>query len=207
MSVNSEFRDCIACMVKCLFLQSESMKQLTPEEMNRPQLVEYLSSEKLPVCIVLDHIRSGLNVGAIFRTCDAFAIDTIYICGITAKPPHAEIMKTALGATDSVRWMYVADTKTALEELLSKGFTLLPVEQTDQSRGLDQTDLTGLFPLALIFGNEMRGISPDVLAMCPWSLEIPQSGTKHSLNVATSAGIVLWECYRQNLLRRFLSLA
>jgi tRNA G18 (ribose-2'-O)-methylase SpoU len=177
------------------------MKQLTPEELRRPELSAYKSSDKMAVCVVLDNVRSGLNVGAIFRTCDAFSVEAIYLCGITGSPPHAEIMKTALGATESVEWKSFPDTRSALDELLSKGFTLMPVEQTDQSISLDQINLTGFFPLALIFGNEMKGVDAEILKTCDKSLEIPQVGIKHSLNVATSAGIVLWECYRQNLLR------
>jgi len=150
---------------------------------------------------VLDNIRSGLNVGAIFRTCDAFSIEALHLCGITVQPPHAEILKTALGSTASVDWQYWENTLQALEVLKGKGFTLLPVEQTDQSKPLNEMDLVGRFPLALIFGNEMRGIDPEVLSECEISLEIPQIGIKHSLNVATSVGIVAWECYRQNLLR------
>ena len=159
----------------------------------------------MPVVVVLDNIRSGLNVGAIFRTADAFSIEAIYLCGITVTPPHAEILKTALGSTESVHWHHAASTPDALSELKEKGYTLLPVEQTDQSVFLHEMDFQALFPLALIFGNELRGISKEVLGLCRQSLEIPQEGIKHSLNVATSAGIVLWECYRQFLLRRFLS--
>lgn len=178
------------------------MKQLTPAELQRPLLKEYKSAEKLPVIVVLDQIRSGLNVGAIFRTCDAFSVEAIYLCGFTASPPHAEILKTALGATESVEWKTFADAKLALDDLVEHGYTLLPVEQTDQSIFLEQVNLRKYFPLALIFGNEMRGVSSEILMRCDKSLEIPQDGIKHSLNVATSAGIVLWECYRQNRLRR-----
>lgn len=173
------------------------MKQLTPEQLQRPHLSDYKEADKIPVIVVLDNIRSGLNVGAIFRTCDAFSIEAIYLCGITVSPPHAEILKTALGATESVTWKYFPKTNQALDSLAECGFTLLPVEQTDQSLQLNDVNLKDMFPLALIFGNEMRGVSPDVLAQCKNSLEIPQGGIKHSLNVATSAGIVLWECYRQ----------
>jgi len=183
------------------------MKQLSMESLNRPDADTYKSTEKMPVVVVLDNIRSGLNVGAIFRTCDAFAIKAIYLCGITVKPPHAEILKTSLGATESVKWQYYEKTKTALEELSQQGYSLIPVEQTDKSTLLDSIDLPGSFPLALIFGNEMRGVDSEVLAMCTSSIEIPQSGIKHSLNVATTAGIILWECYRQFRLRRFLSSA
>lgn len=156
----------------------------------------------MPVIIVLDSIRSGLNVGAIFRSCDAFSVEAIYLCGITVQPPHAEILKTSLGATESVSWRYFPDSLNALDDLSSRGYTLIPVEQTDHSVTLDQINLLELFPIALIFGNEMRGVDAAVLEKCQLSLEIPQEGIKHSLNVATSAGIVLWECYRQNLRRR-----
>ncbi len=178
------------------------MKQLTPDQLQRPDVTEYKTAEKMPVCIVLDNIRSGLNVGAIFRTCDAFSVEAIYLCGITVHPPHAEILKTALGATESVVWKHFPDTLSALDELSNGGYALIPVEQTDHAVTLDQINLQELFPLALIFGNEMRGVDAEVLKRCQKSLEIPQEGIKHSLNVATSAGIVLWECYRQNLRRR-----
>ena len=181
------------------------MKQLSMDELQRPALEDYKTAEKIPVVIVLDNIRSGLNVGAIFRTCDAFSIEAIYLCGITVKPPHAEILKTALGSTASVTWHYAEKTIQSLETLKREGFTLLPVEQTNKSIHLDQIDFINLFPLALIFGNEMRGVDAEVLAMCESSLEIPQDGIKHSLNVATSAGIVIWECYRQHHLRRLSS--
>ncbi len=182
------------------------MKQLSMDELQRPALEEYKSSKKMPVVVVLDNIRSGLNVGAIFRTCDAFSVEAIYLCGITVKPPHTEILKTALGATSSVSWFYHETTKVALQTLASKGFNLMPVEQTDRSIHLEQMDMIAHFPLALIFGNEMRGVDAEVLSTCTTSLEIPQDGIKHSLNVATTAGIVIWECYRQCLLRKNFSL-
>lgn len=171
------------------------------DELQRPELEAYRSAEKMPVIIVLDNIRSGLNVGAIFRTCDAFMVKEIHLCGITVQPPHTEILKTALGSTSSVSWKYFDSTISSLQSLQESGYNLLPVEQTDSSIPLEQADLIEKFPLALIFGNEMRGIEKEVLAMCTSSLEIPQHGIKHSLNVATTAGIVIWECYRQCLLR------
>jgi tRNA G18 (ribose-2'-O)-methylase SpoU len=178
------------------------MKQLSMDQLQRPDLEDYKKSDKIPVVVVLDNVRSGLNVGAIFRTCDAFSVEAIYLCGITVKPPHAEILKTALGATSSVKWYYEEKTIQTLEILKTADYNLIPVEQTDHSIGLDAMDFNSHFPLALIFGNEMRGIDAEVLAMCASSLEIPQEGIKHSLNVATSAGIVIWECYRQCLRRR-----
>jgi 23S rRNA (guanosine2251-2'-O)-methyltransferase len=178
------------------------MKQLQNEALQRPDLATYKAADKLPVIIVLDNVRSGLNVGAIFRTCDAFSIESIYLCGITVSPPHAEILKTALGATDSVDWYHVQNVNEALGEIKSKGYQIVAVEQTDESQSLGEVNITALFPLALVFGNEMRGIAPEVLLNCDSSIEIPQAGIKHSLNVATSAGIVLWECYRQFYFRR-----
>ncbi len=178
------------------------MKQLQNEALQRPDLATYKSADKLPVIVVLDNIRSGLNVGAIFRTCDAFSIEAIYLCGITVHPPHVEIMKTALGATESVRWHYEQDILSALRAIQEQGYTLIAVEQTDQSLSLGIIHMEAVYPFALIFGNEMRGIANEVLMQCQLSIEIPQGGIKHSLNVATSAGIVLWECYRQYYFRR-----
>ena len=181
------------------------MRQIQNIELQRPDLETYKESEKLPVIVVLDKIRSGLNVGAIFRTCDAFSIQRIILCGITVQPPHTEILKTALGATESVEWRYVDNTLDAVRMLKETGYQCLAVEQTDKGVSLELFDLKTVLPLALIFGNEMKGVHADVLAQCDGSIEIPQSGIKHSLNVATSAGIVLWECYRQFLRLRFLS--
>ncbi len=177
------------------------MQQLKPDELGRPALQHYRAAEKLPVCVVLDNVRSGLNVGAIFRTCDAFSVESIFLCGITAHPPHAEIMKTALGATESVLWKTFKDVHEALDTLETAGYYLLPVEQTNQSVFLDQMNALDHLPAALIFGNEMRGIDDSILKRCRHSVEIPQQGIKHSLNVATSAGIVLWEFFRQYRLR------
>ena len=177
------------------------------DELNRPDVNEYRSAGKIPVILVLDNIRSGLNVGAVFRTADAFSIQAVFLCGITARPPHTEILKTALGATESVAWEYFQVTTDALDKLEQMQFRLIAVEQTDESISLDSADLTDYFPLALIFGNEMRGIDQDVLRRCASGIEIPQHGIKHSLNVATAAGILMWECYRQFLLRRRSSLA
>ncbi len=173
------------------------MKSLRTDELGRPDLDTYRKAKKLPVVVVLDNIRSGLNVGAIFRTCDAFGIHSIYLCGITASPPNPEILKTALGATESVIWKSFNSSAEAIQDLTANGFRVLPVEQTDQSTPLQDLHLEKWLPLALVFGNEMRGVSPEVLTLCEQSIEIPQEGIKHSLNVATSAGIVLWECYRQ----------
>lgn len=156
-----------------------------------------IGTSRLPVCLILDNVRSGLNTGAIFRTCDAFAVEALYLCGITAHPPHPEILKTALGATESVSWEAFDTTHQAIDHLLARGYAIIPVEQTTKSVLLSDMDFSRHFPLALILGNEMRGVDATVLERCEFSLEIPQHGIKHSLNVATTAGIVLWECYRQ----------
>lgn len=153
--------------------------------------------EKMPVYVVLDNVRSGLNVGAIFRTCDAFAVKAIWLCGITARPPHPEILKTALGATESVDWQYFETTEEAIRNLKSMDVSITAIEQTTVSVKLQDVTFFTTGQHAFIFGNEMRGVSEDVLARCDGSIEIPQEGIKHSLNVATSAGIVLWETYRQ----------
>lgn len=178
-----------------------AMQQLKPEELGRPELQQYRAAEKMPVVVILDNVRSGLNVGAIFRTCDAFSVQSVFLCGITAHPPHAEIMKTALGATESVLWKTFPHVHEALDVLEAEGYHFLPVEQTSQSIFLDQFRAVDYMPAALIFGNEMRGIEDSVLKRCRQSIEIPQQGIKHSLNVATSAGIVLWEFFRQYRLR------
>lgn len=181
------------------------VRQLQNIELNRPDLEQVRSSEKTPVTVVLDNIRSGLNVGAIFRTCDAFTIERIILCGITVQPPHVEIMKTALGATESVAWEYIESASTAIQQLKAAGIQCFAVEQTDSAESLELFDIKEKMPMALIFGNEMKGVNPEALQLCDGSIEIPQSGIKHSLNVATSAGIVLWECYRQFLRLRFFS--
>lgn len=177
------------------------MKQLNPEQLGRPALETYKVAGKMPVCVVLDNVRSGLNVGAIFRTCDAFSVESVFLCGITVHPPHAEILKTALGATESVAWQACPDIHDALDTLVAQGYHLLPVEQTSQAISLEHLHTSDFMPAALIFGNEMRGVEDSVLKRCQQSIEIPQEGIKHSLNVATSAGIVLWEFFRQYRLR------
>lgn len=178
------------------------MKALTSDELGRPDPEKLRARSRLPVVVVLDNIRSGLNVGAIFRTADAFLVREILLCGYTATPPHPEILKTSLGATESVPWRYVDSTAEAVDRLQREGYSCIPVEQTDASQALDSIDWPELEPVALILGNELRGVGADVLAKCAFSIEIPQSGIKHSLNVATAAGIVLWESYRALYRRR-----
>lgn len=157
----------------------------------------YKRSDKLPVIIVLDNIRSLHNVGSVFRTADAFRLAGIYLCGITACPPSVEIHKTALGAEDSVPWEYRADTLEAVSELRTAGYEILAVEQVEGSTMLDRLCVDASRRYALVMGNEVKGVRQDVVDACDGAVEIPQFGTKHSLNVSVSAGIVMWEIARQ----------
>ncbi|HYH55486.1 MAG TPA: TrmH family RNA methyltransferase [Anseongella sp.] len=171
------------------------MRKLQNEELGRPSLEEFREREKLPLVIVLDNVRSMNNVGSIFRTADAFALEAIWLCGITGQPPHREIEKTALGATSSVAWEYTRQTGQALTALKQAGYRLLAVEQTDQSLRLDKFVPLEKEKYAFIFGNEVNGVSQEAIEIAGASLEIPQFGTKHSLNVAVSAGILVWDYY------------
>lgn len=174
------------------------MKKLSMEELERKSVEEFKSSKKLPVIIVLDNVRSLLNVGSIFRTADAFSIESIYLCGITGTPPNKEIQKTALGATDSVNWKYFKETNEALIELKKSNYFIYAVEQIKNSIKLNQhTFNEKKRKLAFVLGNEVSGVDENILQLCDEALEIPQTGTKHSLNVSVSAGIVMWEIFRQ----------
>ena len=168
------------------------MRKLKREELGRQSVETFKNTDKIPVIAVLDNIRSALNVGSVFRTADAFAIEGIIICGISATPPNREITKTAIGATESVAWSYHKDIKEAVAGLKADGYTIIGIEQTTNSISLD-----GFLPkrqkIAVIFGNEVDGISDSIMEDLDLALEIPQYGTKHSLNVAVCAGIVLWE--------------
>ncbi len=180
---------------------TRQMRKLKNEELGRPNLNEYRELKKLPLVLVLDNIRSQNNVGSIFRTADAFLTDHLCLCGITPRPPHREIHKTALGAEDSVEWKYYKDTLEAIEELGAKNFRIIAVEQTEFSIPLWDFQPKKNEKIALIFGHEIRGVDQRVVNQCDHSLEIPQSGTKHSLNVAVSAGAVLWDIYREYKIR------
>ncbi len=160
-------------------------------------VAEFRRAEKLPVVVVLDNIRSLHNVGSVFRTADAFRLAGLCLCGITACPPSAEIHKTALGAEDSVEWRYFADTLDAVAWLRGVGYTVLAVEQVEGSRMLDRLRLDAAGRYALVLGNEVKGVRQDVVDASDGAVEIPQFGTKHSLNVSVSAGIVMWEFQRQ----------
>lgn len=168
------------------------MKKLQLEALGRPSIQKYQNSDKMPVVVVLDNVRSALNVGSIFRTSDAFAVEKIILCGITATPPHREITKTAIGATESVDWSYAPETCDVLTDLKNEGYILVGIEQTDHSISIESFDM-GAKKIAVILGNEVDGINDDVIAMLDLAVDIPQFGTKHSLNVSVCGGIILWE--------------
>ncbi|MBR4136321.1 MAG: RNA methyltransferase [Bacteroidales bacterium] len=173
------------------------MKKLSMEELNRVTPEQFKSQDKFPIVMVLDSIRSMNNVGSVFRTCDAMNVEKLYLCGITACPPQKEIAKTALGATESVDWEYVEDVAALARRLHEEGYTIAIVEQTDESVMLPRIDFTQYPKLCLIVGNEVFGISDALLPLCDLAVEIPQFGTKHSLNVTIAAGMVLWEAVKQ----------
>ena len=169
------------------------MKKLSMSDLNRITPEEFKNSEKMPVVIVLDDVRSAYNVGSIFRTADAFRIFGIYICGISARPPHKDISKTALGATESVEWKYYQDVREAVKSLKEDGYTVYAIEQVDESISLEKFQPENGSKIAIIFGHEVLGVKEDLFPIIDGCLEIPQFRTKHSFNVAISAGIVLWE--------------
>ena len=170
-------------------------KQLT--ELDRPSPAAYASTEKIPLCLVLDDIRSANNVGSLFRTADGFALQHLYLCGITATPPHRDILKTALGATATVNWSYHEDCAVLVRELAGGGAQVRCLEQTVGSVALTDFRATRPFPLVLVVGNEVNGVHQDVIDAAHGTIEITQYGTKHSLNVAVSAGMAIWEISRQ----------
>jgi len=178
------------------------LRKLTTDELNRIDANEYKQAAKNPVFIVLDNIRSLNNIGSIFRTADAFRIEGIYLCGITACPPHREIQKTALGATESVDWKYFEDIEEAIAELKKNSYKILAAEQTDHSTKLNHFIPEKDQKYALVFGNEINGVCPFVVEYADACIEIPQYGTKHSFNVTVSAGIILWDIlFKMNTLQ------
>ena len=177
-------------------MQDNKGQKLRVEELERKSISEFKGSEKIPVVLVLDNIRSLHNIGSIFRTADAFALQKLVLCGITAKPPHREIHKTALGATESVDWEYAENCFDAVVELKEQGFRAVGIEQVSGSQMLGSFEINDNQKLALIFGNEVNGVDQHVLNICEEFWEIPQYGTKHSLNISVSVGIVLWELRR-----------
>jgi len=172
------------------------MRKLLNSELERKSVNQYKLSEKSNFVIVLDNVRSQSNVGSIFRTADAFLTEAIYLCGITATPPHREIQKTALGATESVTWRYYNKTSEAIAELKGNGYKILGVEQAEGSVELQDLKVIKGQKYALVFGHEVNGVDQNIINMCDKCIEIPQFGTKHSFNIAISVGIVLWEVNR-----------
>ena len=168
------------------------MRKLKVTEMGRMSVAEFRDSEKQPIVVVLDHVRSLYNVGSVFRSSDAFRIEGVFLCGITARPPHPEIHKTALGAEESVPWKYFEKTEDAVSLLKEEGYTVLAVEQCEGSTMLQDFQMQPESKYAIVLGNEVKGVQQQIVDSCNGCLEIPQFGTKHSLNVSVAAGIVLW---------------
>jgi len=171
------------------------MQKLTMTDLNRVGIAEFKEQEKLPVVVVLDNVRSMNNIGSAFRTGDGFAIEKMILCGITAQPPHREIEKTAIGATQSVEWVHYEDTLDAIKDLRNSGYEIIAIEQAVESIMLNTFKPDPAKKYALIFGNEVNGVSDEVMAEIDACIEIPQFGTKHSFNIVISAGIVLWDFY------------
>lgn len=173
------------------------MRKLENSELERLSTDDFKTADKIPVVVVLDNIRSCHNVGSVFRTSDALLIEKIYLCGITATPPDKEIRKTALGAENSVDWAYFASTIDILDQLRSEGFIIVAIEQVEGSISLNDFFPQPNEKIALIFGNEVKGVQQEVVNLCDKTVEIPQFGTKHSFNISVSAGIVLWDLFNK----------
>lgn len=176
------------------------MKKLSMEELNRISVQEFKEVEKIPLTVVLDNVRSQNNIGSVFRTSDAFRVERICLCGICSIPPHRDIHKTALGAEDSVDWTYFEDSVACVQSLKEQGYKVYAIEQVDDSIKLDKLTqsltLDANDKVAIVFGNEVEGVMDEVIALCDGSIEIPQFGTKHSLNISCAAAIVLWEFFQ-----------
>jgi 23S rRNA (guanosine2251-2'-O)-methyltransferase len=173
------------------------MHKLKTHELKRMTVGEFKKAEKIPIVIILDNIRSQNNIGSVFRTADAFRVSQIHLCGITATPPHREIHKTALGATESVSWKYFPSTDDSIRKLKASGFTICAVEQTTDSIPVDQFFPAEKAGLGIIFGNEVNGVDEKIIDKADFCIEIPQFGTKHSLNISVAAGIVIWDLYKK----------
>ena len=173
------------------------MRKLRNEELDRLDVEGFKKAKKIPLIIVLDNIRSLNNIGSVFRTADAFLVQKIYLCGITAKPPHKDIRKTALGATESVEWEYRKDAMELLRELKDQGVKVLSIEQAEGATMLNDFQPEGQLTYALVFGNEVMGVQQEIVSASDGVIEIPQYGTKHSLNISVSAGVVLWHLWSQ----------
>jgi 23S rRNA (guanosine2251-2'-O)-methyltransferase len=196
LGVDSFIVDKLRITVFLLRLKKIRMRKLSMDELNRKSVHEFKESEKIPVVVVLDNIRSMHNVGSVFRTADAFLLKAIYLCGYTPQPPHRDIHKTALGATETVDWKYCASATAAVQELKDAGFHVFAIEQVENSVALNQFESDKYGKLAVVFGNEVSGVGEEVLKSCDGSIEIPQLGMKHSLNISVAVGIVLWELVR-----------
>ncbi|MBS9462375.1 RNA methyltransferase [Flagellimonas sp. 389] len=170
-------------------------RKLENDELGRLDVTDFKKAEKSPILLILDNIRSLNNIGSVFRTADAFLIKKIYLCGITATPPHKDIRKTAIGATESVDWEYRKDTLELVKELKTMGITTIAVEQAENAVMLNSFHTAEKSTMALIFGNEVKGVSQEVVSASDLVLEIPQFGTKHSLNISVSAGVVVWDIW------------
>lgn len=173
------------------------MRKLENSELERKSVEDFKTASKTPLIIVMDDIRSLHNIGSVFRTADAFLLEKIYLCGITATPPHKEIQKTALGATETVAWEHNKSVIDVIKQLQSENITVLAIEQVEQAYLLDEFKVDSSKKYALVFGNEVYGVSQEAVALCDGCIEIPQLGTKHSLNIAVSAGIVIWDLFKQ----------
>lgn len=173
------------------------MKKRLNSELNRLSLSEFKQEKKKDIVVILDDIRSLNNIGSVFRTADAFLIKEIHLCGITAKPPHREIQKTALGATESVDWNYYSTTQESIKKLKSEGFKIYAIEQVEESISLENFNISIEDKIAVIFGNEVKGVSDETLKWVDQCIEIPQYGTKHSINISVCSGIILWELFKK----------
>ena len=173
------------------------MRKLKNRELGRLNISEFKKAEKIPLIVVLDNIRSLNNIGSVFRTCDAFLVEKIYLCGITAQPPHKEIHKTALGATESVAWEYVDNTLELIERLKAENTITIAIEQAENSTMLQDFAIENDQKYAVIFGNEVKGVLQEVVSVADYCVEIPQFGTKHSLNISVSTGVVLWDLFKK----------
>ncbi|UMB53173.1 RNA methyltransferase [Lutibacter sp. A64] len=173
------------------------MRKLKNSELGRLNVEDFKKTEKIPLIVILDNIRSLNNIGSVFRTSDAFLIEKIYLCGITAQPPHKEIHKTALGATESVAWEYAEDTLTLVEKLKNEKIKILAIEQAEDSTMLQDFTLEPSQKYAVVMGNEVKGVQQAVVSASNYCIEIPQFGTKHSLNISVSCGVVLWDLFKK----------
>jgi tRNA G18 (ribose-2'-O)-methylase SpoU len=173
------------------------MRKLKNSELGRLNVEAFKKTTKIPLIVILDNIRSLNNIGSVFRTSDAFLIEKIYLCGITAKPPHKDIHKTALGATESVEWEYIENTLTLVERLQNEKVLIASIEQAENSTMLQDFNIHSNQKYAVVFGNEVKGVQQEVVSASNYCIEIPQFGTKHSLNISVSAGVVLWDLFKK----------